>query len=185
MVKDGYARVRALLEHKYPNAYHKGTYTDYDTGDTIWIADWNPVSKTVIGAIERLGIQIAWCDEYVTDGNGDAHRSSPTHWGWIPSFIVWNGEVYPKHECVEDLEWYVDYLLDERKGDIFGLNFSAQGFTKVEPEYESGFYGVDDNADEIRDKLEKAGFDVILSLTNQEQFSQTFVVWTRKQEATQ
>ena len=78
MIRDNYARVVALLEHKYPQSYDLGTFTDYETGETIWLADWNPVSKTVISAIERLGVKIAWADEYVTDGNGNAYRAAWT-----------------------------------------------------------------------------------------------------------
>jgi hypothetical protein len=57
----------------------------------ILFANWNYVSKEAYEALEKAGYALEWADEWVTDDDAMAYRTSPDSFCWRPSFTL--------HEC--------------------------------------------------------------------------------------
>lgn len=176
--------ISALLERhgRYlddcASTYGEPGYSDPQAG--ILFANWNDVPRHIINGLERRGFELEWSDEWCTDSNGRAYRTSPDSYGWRPSYVYLDGEILGRDEARADPSWYVEeYLLnDPDRADTFDINLAALGFTMRE-QCEHGWHpGQTDDPKKIYAELEEK-FDVVFQLDSSGQFDIHFSVWVR------
>ena len=131
---------------------------------------------------ERYGIELRFCDETITDEQGRVHSTTPSHYGWVPTFKVFDCEVWAQDEVDSDtLEQYAENLLgDDNNADQWGINFSPLGFKQWQDIGESGFHhGQNDTPDKMRQAIEsKHGeCEIIWYIDSTGQFDCHFGAW--------
>jgi hypothetical protein len=132
--------------------------------------------------MERIGVELRFYDETVTDEQGRVHNTKPTCWHWTPTFIVGDGWIMAQDEVEDDLESYADLLVNNDDcADQWDVDFGKLGFRKV-GDYESGFYpGQTDTPENARKALEsKHGpLDIIWCIDSTGQFDMNFSAWIK------
>lgn len=126
---------------------------------SIIMANWNNVPKHVYNALERRGFGLEWVDEWINvdNCNGDirAYRSEGDSWGWKPSYIIIDGDVYGKHQMTkgsEELKEYIEHLTNNHsKADTFGIEWEKEHGAKLfnDEQFKNDWYGNSDNPKEI------------------------------------
>lgn len=141
--------------------------------------DWNVEDAT--------GITMVFSDEYTTCSDcNKLIRTSPDSYGWQPDFYVGDGFI-ACNTCFNDTENYQEEYIEERVNDpkkaVNGLmteeQIEALGFEKLDAEYENGWYHVEDDPEEVYDKLSEHYHEVLFYINNVEQFRINFIVFVR------
>ena len=130
---------------------------------------------------ETYGVELRFYDETIRDDNGFIHNTTPSHYGWTPTYAIHDCEVWAIDEAQEHVEDYADYLIDnDNTADQFHVDFTSIGFKRWSGLCESGFhYGQDDTPDSLRETIEaKHGpCELIFYIGSTGQFDVTFGAW--------
>jgi hypothetical protein len=132
---------------EYCEEYGEPGYTKEFPDKPILFANWNPLPRHVIRRLEKQ-FDLEWSDEWEIDYNHSgsrAFRCSPDCYGWTPSYVLVDCEIYTKQELEENpeaLERYIEeYLLDNhRRCDLLGIKWEEHGFRQINGDFESGLY---------------------------------------------
>jgi len=170
--------------------YGEPGYSDPESG--IIFADWNRVPRHIQEGLERRGFALEWCGEWLIDyeGGSKAYRSSPTHCGWTPSYILndWtNGEIIPHSAILGDAslreEYIDDYLVNNPSAAAFAaLDLEAEGFVKFNGTFESGFHpGQTDDPVKITEQIRMLSPDaeIVFQIADIGQFDISFLAYWR------
>lgn len=134
-----------------------------------------------------LGCEWGFSDEYtICDDCGNIIRTSPDSYHWQPDFYVGDGFIVC-NRCFNDNEYYQEeYLADKinnPKQAVNGLMTEEQieelGFKRLDSEYESGWYHINDNPEEIYKELSKRYEEILFYINNVEQFRINYIVFVR------
>ena len=133
---------------------------------------------------ENYGIELRFYDETITDEQDRVHNTTPTHYGWTPTFTLHDCEVWAEDEAhdLELCEDYAEYLIDnDSMADQFGVNFEPIGFKRWEGVLsESGFhFGQNDTPESLRSTVEEKYGDceLIFYIDSTGQFDAHFSAW--------
>jgi len=174
---------------------------DDHEGDTYIICEsWDDVNKLadvvrdVLGIEEEkvwvdelLGVEVVFSDEYTTCSDCyHVIRTSPDSYHWQPDFYVGDGFIVCG-ECFRDNEDYQEDYLEDKinnpKDAVNGLlteeQIEALGFERIGREFEDGWYHVNDDPQEIYEKLSESYNEVLFYINNVEQFRINFIVFVR------
>ena len=112
-------------------------------------------------------------------------RTSPDSYSWKADFYVGEYELLC-HDCVmKDKESYIQWILEaptDRANTILSpQDLEEIGFEKVEGDYESGWYGRQDNPSEILAKAQEEYpyAEFVFNITEKGQWSTNFDLWGR------
>ena len=174
---------RAIVENlNYAAEYAEPGYEDPRKG--ILFANWNYFPSELEGILERYGFAIEWDDEWSTcDGCDKAVRTSPDSYGWQPSSLVTEGAILCR-DCLfaEDIETLENQ--PRRALNVYGLNPAAYGYTKLEGDFESGWYpGQNDNPETIFTRLSPTHPRLLFVIDTTGQFDIGFSIWEKLPEA--
>jgi hypothetical protein len=168
------------------NTYGESGY-EVKEGKLIYLGNWNGIER-VAKALEDDGNEIEWKDEWFLDyEESRCFRIQPDSYNWIQSFVVTDTD---QVICKEDLERYPQllddyiehYLLNNpNRVDLFCIDLESEGFTELEDVYRNGWYGKEDNPNEIYEKLSKE-YDVIFQINYAHVWEISFTVWVKKIE---
>ena len=108
---------------------------------------------------EYYGIELQFHDQTITDESGRVHNTTPTSWGWTPTYAVHDCSVWAEDEAhdPDHCEDYAEYLINnDNLADQFGVSFELIGFKRWDGELcESGFhYGQNDTPESLRETIE-------------------------------
>lgn len=137
---------------------------------------------------EHYGAELRFYGETIADNNGRIHNTIPTHYGWIPTFMITSdGDIWAEDEVNDSsLESYADVLINnDNQADLWKTDFSRLGFVKYDKQGESGFhYGQNDTPQNMRDEIENAfgECDIIWSIDGSGQFDVMFSAWYKPKE---
>lgn len=135
---------------------------------------------------EHYGVELRFYDETITDEQGRVHNTNPTSWGWIPTYKVFDCEVWAQDEAQENLELYASMLVDDdNNADQWDIDFSSLGFIRYDEQGESGWHhGQNDTPESMRQAIEaKHGpCEIIWAIDDTGQFDVRFGAWFRKEE---
>ena len=146
----------------------------------------NPTDTKTLNRItdiaENYGIELRFYDETISDEQGRVHNTTPTHYGWISTFKVFDCEVWARDEVDSGtLEQYAENLLnDDSNADQWDINFSILGFKRWQEIGESGFHhGQNDTPEKMRQAIEAryGECDVIWFIDSTGQFDCHFGAW--------
>lgn len=168
------------------------TFFIFDTSEDI--NAFNKIVKKVLDIKDDnfwlddiLGIEIVYSDSYTTcEDCGNVIRTEPDSYHWQPDYFVGDGYIVC-NACFNDntdyQKEYVEEKINNPKNAINGLLTEEQieglGFTKLDNEYENGWYHVEDSPEEIYDRLKNHYDEVLFYINNVEQFRINFVVFVR------
>lgn len=174
----------------------------YD-GEYIALGNWNSITRydkatnkfetiddtpqRVGEALEKLGFEIEWEDEWTACSNcSGLVRTQANSYSWQRAYIDDNGEVVC-HECVAQAP--ADYLeLFEGKSNtawtLSDINLEDFGYAQVAKEFENGWYGgQNDDPKGIAESLRKMGIKRFLfDITGVGQFETRFRVLVHESE---
>jgi hypothetical protein len=134
-----------------------------------------------------LDIDVVYSDEYTTcDDCSHVIRTSPDSYHWQPDYYVGDGFIVCG-DCFKNNEDYQEGYINEKINDpktaINGLITESQleslGFQKIGEEYENGWYHVEDNPQEIYERLSDKYEEIVFLVNNVEQFRINFVTFVR------
>lgn len=86
-------------------------------------------------------------------------------------------------ECVkEDPHDYIEYLTNNPDAALtFDLPYVMRYYKKLDEQYESGWYDINDSPTKIADELNKKGIDdFIFVIDDVEQFRTNWSVWVKR-----
>jgi hypothetical protein len=184
--------IHALIEKRcrgdvdWCSSYGEPGYSDSERG--IIFANWNKVSQSVQDWLEHHDYSIEWSDEWIIDHEtSKAYRTSPTSYGWRPSYVLTEDcEIIGRDEVEsgDQIDAYIDYLLnDAHRADTFDIDWTKHGFRKLNREaYESGFHPgqTDDPRKILRAAQEQfPNDDFLFSIDETGQFDMRFSLWAR------
>ncbi len=119
----------------------------------VALANWNNIPEKVQKALEYMGYEIEWSDEWLTCGNCyKAVRSSPNSYGW-QKYWAWVSDCEIScGDCIkESPEDYLETLENNPKVcDTLDLDLENLGYELMEDDFENGFHpGQNDSPTEI------------------------------------
>ena len=174
--------------------YAEPGYGNAQGDDVIATANWNGIDEKwtdntierLSGALERLGVEIEWSDEWCACSEcSKLVRTSGDSYSWTPSYWLGDGELLCL-ECVEsDPGAYLESLEgNTRAGETLGIDLEANGYVELEGGFEHGLHdGQDANPKSIGKALEAAGVEKYLfRCDDQGQFDTRFSVWIHASE---
>jgi len=132
---------------------------------------------------EHYGVELRFYDETITDDNGKVHNTSPTCWGWTPTYTIHDCQVWAVDEAQDSdhCESYAEYLIDnDNIADQFDVDFTPIGFKRWESLCESGFHhGQNDTPESLRESIEAihGPCELIFYIDSTGQFDVTFGAW--------
>lgn len=124
-------------------------------------------------------------DEYTTCQEcNKVVRTSPDSYSWLPQSAIVNECELLCSECIKaDPQSYIEGLVNNPKKANTILNdeeLEEQGFTKLEKEYENGFYeGMNDEPQKIYEGLCSEYEEILFSITDSGQFHIGFVTYVK------
>jgi hypothetical protein len=109
----------AQIDFDTANEYGEPGYDKPLRSLPILLANWNYVSKEAYVALEEAGYALEWCDEWITDDDGHAYRTSPDSFMWRPSYTLSpNCDVYG--HTVSNIRDAIKTYKHSRDGDEWG-----------------------------------------------------------------
>lgn len=181
------SKIIEALSNKYTyielsDNYGEPGYTLPSGKQGILLANWNKVPKHIGNALEKQ-FELEWFDEWVIKHSlphSLAYRSKPNSYSWTPSYIETEYEsIFTRDNAKSDIESYIE-MLDHvpSKIDIFDLNWPEYGFTILEDDYESGWYGQENSPDSILEAIDRLypNHTVIFCQLSNEQFRSNWKV---------
>ena len=145
----------------------------------ILFGDWNYVDNDVVEALEDDGYALEWDDEWGISVDNTAFRVVSSEIGWMPSFFVFEGELYPIKDYEEK---YVEEVLKNnyKTAGPDWLDLSKYGFVKS-TESNSGYYDSCENkSPESMAKNIPEDEDYVFKISNLEPWCMEYELWTRK-----
>lgn len=180
--------------------YAEPGYTDPESG-VIAFGNWNDVTeydektnqrtvlddtpKRLCAALEKLGAEIEWSDEWTfCCGCNKAVRSSPNSYDWQRSYCENEGEPVCR-ECVNPVA-----VLEQLENDptqsltLDNVDPAAHQYTRIEQDFEHGLHGGQDaSPHKIALALRDQGITrFIFRLDEKSQFYFTFSAWIHADE---
>lgn len=160
----------------------------HDPATGQWITTDDTASR-LAAALERIGAEPWWYDTCSQCSECWRLIDTEVMFGTAPSIWV-DGHGDTCLECVEkDVNDYLDeYINDPSKALPSQLDadvVAAAGWERLDEDYRSGWYGREDQPDEILAAvLAEAGEDaeVVFQVTSAHMFELSFVVWLRVPE---
>ena len=156
-----------------------------DGDKDIVFANWNPKHmERLAGILERRGYTIEWSDEWATCShcyNAIRTQADSYSWQMFGAFLEDDGE-FVCGECLcENPEWIIDDIMNDPRKALrdFGIDLEAAGWSKCDAEFESGWYGREDDPEAIVREVVPDGHDYLFALGRVGQFSVEFTCWTR------
>lgn len=161
----------------------------YDEDVVHVYANWNDYPKQ-LKAIERLNklgcpIEAEWSDEWCScDQCGRFVRTSPSSYGWTPSYAAMNSELVC-HECIKaDPDDYLEWLTNKPKRANTILDkqvLEAAGFRQFADGLENGLHEFQAASQQriARWLRERGVTELLFSIDDQGQFDTTFSVWIK------
>lgn len=139
-------------------------------------------------------IEFGYDDEHTTcTGCGKIIRTSPTHYGWTPDYLITDGEIFCKDCITFDIVEGQMLNNPSRCNTIYKEDdFISHGYTKYgrvlpyggfEYEYETGLHeGMNDDPKKVYDQLKDDYKNIIFSITEQSQFYTKWCVYVKNDE---
>lgn len=172
---------------EYCSEYGESGYQNPESG--IIFCNWNNISQLIQDYLELAGYNLEWSDEWYIDYNyNKAWRTSPDSYSWVRAIAFTDaGEVITPDDSVETWVEYAeltdynqpikplpDWIADD---DLITL-----GYTKIDNEFESGFYGTCDNPKKIAKQLfeKQSAESVVFKMDYSEQFRVGFSVFYKQ-----
>lgn len=189
----------------YPEYYHGITEQGYDDKPLL-VADWNiyyedngkkHISHKLLSWAEDYfeDIEFSWNDEWTNCSDCyKAVRTSPTHYGWLPSYM-WTSDC--SIACVECYEDQAEDIIETYRNDTnkaimpeFYPILEQNGFICYSPDeyckcFETGFHpGQNDDPKRVAKDIESElpNYDYIFKINSCGQFDLQWSVFLRKQE---
>jgi hypothetical protein len=176
------------LDRIYPQAHFDLALGCAEPGyedQPVLLADWNHVPQRVSDALESLGFLCEWVDEWATCSEcGKAIRTNPDSYNWQPAYWLTECEIFCL-ECLSPKDYYTGLENNPSRAATTTIAFEYPpedyGYKLVADNYESGFYGCNDNPPTIlaAAQAERPG-RYIFVMTDQGQFSIDFALYRRK-----
>jgi hypothetical protein len=139
----------------------------------------------VFAFLEREGCELEWHDEW-TVVDDKAYRTQADSYSWQPT-AVWNDEICDYMVNGEDIDLWLEWATNNPRRCLMRASFTddqlrEHGFVERECDYESGWYGREDNPQSIFNAIteREPNTDVLFKLANVEQFRVTFCVFVRE-----
>ena len=169
------------------NSYGELGYTQPEKG--ILLANWNDIGQHLQDYLEEAGFELEWSDEWVIDweNDGKVYRTQPDSYGWVCQ-VAYNEHCdlltpdsdvsdWIDHVAVTDPSQDVksalpDFITDEQLAD--------EGFTKVDEEYQNGWYYKQDNPTTVVEELWETVEDiysVVFKIESSGQFHTNFTAY--------
>ena len=186
-----YCDEKGLHVYTYPGISERG-YEDIP----MICANWNrPKLNRILNWGEKYfdgEIQFDWDDEWVGCSDcGNAVRTSPTHYGWTPSYMWLNDEPI----CYNHYEDYAEDIIDFYKNETnkavyreFYPILEKAGFVCYSPDeycqkFETGFHpGQTDDPKKVAKDIQEnlPDYDFIFKIDSVGQFDVSWSVFLRK-----
>ena len=168
------------------SAYGEPGYSDPERG--VIFANWNDVGDKIGDYLEEAGFDLCYSDEWLIDYNHDkAYRTQPDSYSWQSSILYTeNGDPLTPDDPAD--EWIDELAITDQAQSIRCAlpsfiddeALEAEGFQKLDEDHESGWYGREDDPQEIAIKLwnEIEDLDrVVFRLSGVGQFAVRFETW--------
>lgn len=195
--RDALFQLENILFH---HGYAEPGYDDPKSG-LIATGNWNSISRydrekgefdtidetpvKVGQLLERLGVELEWSDEWdVCVGCDKLVRTSPTSYGWQPSYVDICGDILCK-DCLDPEEWLESIEgKPDRANAITSVNPEDYGYIKVLSDLEHGFHsGQDADPRVVTRSMTKFGIERFLfNIDNVGQFDMSFSLWVHEDE---
>lgn len=143
--------------------------------------EMDEIAKIVCGDTDNWGFS----DEYTTCSDcGGLIKTSPNSYSWTPDFAIVNDCELLCGECIKaNPQGYLEDLINnpsKANTILDSEDLEREGFKKLEEnEYESGWYGKNDDPKKIFDNLSENYGEVIFEISSSGQFCTNFVCWVR------
>jgi len=154
----------------------------------VALGNWNNIPGKVAKALEFMGYEIEWEDEWTSCGYcGKLVRTSPNSYGWSQYWAIIGECDLLCGNCIKDDPYdYLEQLENNPKSCItIDLDLEELGYTKWEDGFENGLYEhMNDNPTEILKDLLIRYPDgkFIFNLDEPSQFYIGFSVWKKVEE---
>lgn len=174
------------LDRIYPKAYFDVACGCNEPGyndKPVLLADWNHVPNKVYNRLEALGFACEWSDEWATCSEcGKAVRTLPNSYSWQPAYELGDGELLCL-ECLNPEEHYAKLENNSRRAATTEIAFryppEDYGYSLVEEDFESGFYGSDNPETILANAQANQPGRYVFVMTDQGQFSIGFALYRK------
>lgn len=154
----------------------------YDRENQKFITD-DPIPAKLCGALERLGVDIEWSDEWAfCDSCQKAVRTQADSYSWKRSYQENDGGITCE-SCIDPAEYLATLEgQDNHCSTIDSINPADHKYVRLELDFENGFHpGQDDDPKKIAKALRLQGITRFLfTLDAAGQFDLKFSVWVHK-----
>lgn len=149
----------------------------------VVFGDWN--KPRLANIMDRMGYEVEWLDEWTACGHCyRAFRTQPDSYSWKMhgAFLEDSCEMICGDCLAENPEWITDeYMNDPRKAiTTDGIDLAAEGWTRVDGQWENGWYGREDRPEDVVKDSVPADHDYIFMVDSVGQFSLSFSLWIRE-----
>lgn len=138
----------------------------------------------VFAFLEREGCELEWYDEWtaIYDEN-KCYRVEGTSYSWEPR-VQWSDDLEDYMTPETDAETWIEWATNDPRKCLFSWYPDAElerlGFVERQCDYESGWYGVEDDPTKILEAIKaREDVDVLFKLAGVEQFRVRFCVYVR------
>ena len=147
----------------------------------------SPTMPRLDDIAEYHNAELRFDDETLTDEQGRIHNTNPTHYGWIPTYKVFDCQIWAQDEVDTGTLWeFAQNLIDdESNADQWYIDFTPLGFKRWSEQGESGFHHrQNDTPENMRKDIEsKHGeCEIIFAIDDTGQFDTRFSAWYRPNE---
>lgn len=184
---DALSNKYSIYMDTWADDYGEPGYSLSEDSNGVLFGNWNNCPSHVAHVLGKQ-FDLEWLDEWITNTDScKAYRTSPDSYGWLPYYVVINGEVWGGDECENDPEWFIEeYLLDNPDHVLmrhWNIDLENHRFALCSDEYENGWYpGQNDDPHKILKEAQsewpecefafgdcsKGQFDVAFSLYRRE-----------------
>lgn len=179
--------LQKMCEKHRIELYHGCVEPRYDD-KPVALGNWNNINGKVSNALELLGYEIEWEDEWASCGDcGKVVRTNPNSYGWTQYFAIIGECELVCGDCIKEFPYkYLEGIENNPNHcTTFDLPLEDLGYKMVEEDFESGFHpGQNDKPSAILERLLKNDPKgrYIFVLDEQSQFYIGFSVWKKIEE---
>ena len=153
------------------------------TSDGFLIVDsWESVEIVENNKLLPEGEKWGFNDEFTTCSScNSAIRTCPTHYGWMPDFLVTESEGYLCKECItpDDVIEHAVNNSSRANTILTDEQLKNEGFVKLNDDKFIAGFEYSDNPKEVFEKYRDSYDEILFSIVTQGQFDVEFDVWTR------